>query len=157
MNLHPVLTCEVRKVFLEVRRLYFVGQDVGLVEEEDDGGAVEPRRMDGGVEQSQALVHAILGEEKQIWYHTVSRCGDDGELTGKFAERGDGGGEKVSRRNRVGRSESIDGDEALGSAMESVEDEWERIFELCKSEICWRVDETATGGSEDTQLDRTCF
>lgn len=69
MNLHPRLTCEAWKIFLQVRRLYFVSQDVGLVEKEDDGGAVEPRRMDGGVEQSQTLVHAILGEEMEIWCH----------------------------------------------------------------------------------------
>lgn len=31
---------------------------------------MEPRRMDGGVEQSQTLVHAILGEEMEIWYQT---------------------------------------------------------------------------------------
>lgn len=38
---------------------------------------MEPRRMDGGVEQSQTLVHAILGEEMEIWYQTWSLCGDD--------------------------------------------------------------------------------
>lgn len=73
LNLHPQLTREAWKVLLQVRRLYFVGQDVGLVEEEDDGGAVEPRRMDGGVEQSQTLVHAILGEDIEIWCHTGCR------------------------------------------------------------------------------------
>lgn len=54
------LTCEAGKVFLQVRRLDFVSQDVSLVEEEDDGGVEEPRRMDGGVEQGQAFVHPVL-------------------------------------------------------------------------------------------------
>lgn len=54
------LTGEAGKVFLQVRGLDFVSQDVGLVEEEDDGGVLEPGRMDGGVEQRQALVHAVL-------------------------------------------------------------------------------------------------
>lgn len=36
------LTCETGEIFLQVRGLYFVSQDVCLVEEEDDGGAVEP-------------------------------------------------------------------------------------------------------------------
>lgn len=54
------LTGEAGKVFLQVRGLDLVSQDVGLVEEEDDGGVLEPGRMDGGVEQRQALVHAVL-------------------------------------------------------------------------------------------------
>lgn len=37
---------------------------------------MEPRRMDGGVEQSQTLVHAILGEEMEIWFN--DRFGTDG-------------------------------------------------------------------------------
>lgn len=37
---------------------------------------MEPRRMDGGVEQSQTLVHAILGGGMEIWYHTGSLSGD---------------------------------------------------------------------------------
>lgn len=85
LNLRPRLTCEAWKVFLKVRRLYFVSQDVGLVEEEDDGGAVEPRRMDSGVEQSQTLVHAILGEEIDIWCHTGSQSGEHRAVTGQFA------------------------------------------------------------------------
>lgn len=56
----PPLTCEAWKVFLQVRGLHFVCQDVSLVEEEDDGGVEEPRRMDGGVEQSQTLMHTVL-------------------------------------------------------------------------------------------------
>lgn len=53
-------TCEVGEVFLQVRCLDFVSQDVSLVEKKDDGGVVEPRRMDGGVEQSQTFVHSVL-------------------------------------------------------------------------------------------------
>lgn len=83
-NAHPQLTCKAWKVFLQVRRLYFVGQDVGLVEEEDDGGAMEPRRMDGGVEQSQTLVHAILGAEIEIWCQAGRLSGDGGDVTGGF-------------------------------------------------------------------------
>lgn len=48
--IHQQPTCKVGKVFLQVRRLDFVSQDVSLVEEEDNGGVVEPGRMDGGVE-----------------------------------------------------------------------------------------------------------
>lgn len=43
---------------------------------------MEPRRMDGGVEQSQTLVHAILGGGMEIWYHTGSLCGDGVEGRG---------------------------------------------------------------------------
>ena len=35
-------------------------QDVGLVEEEDDGGALEPRVRDDRLKQSLALLHAVL-------------------------------------------------------------------------------------------------
>ena len=59
------LTREVRKVLLQVRRLDLVGQDVGLVEEEDDGRAGEPGRVDGRVEQSQALKHAVLEIDRE--------------------------------------------------------------------------------------------
>lgn len=55
------LSCEVGEVFLQVRRLDFVCQDVSLVEEKDDGRVEEPWRMDGGVEQSQTLVHTVNG------------------------------------------------------------------------------------------------
>lgn len=55
------LTGEVREVFLQVRGQDFVSQDVSLIEEEDDGGVEEPRRMNGGVEESQTLMHAING------------------------------------------------------------------------------------------------
>lgn len=54
------LTCEVGEVFLQVWGLDFISQYVSLVEEEDNGGVTEPGRMDGGVEQSQALVHSVL-------------------------------------------------------------------------------------------------
>lgn len=58
------LTCEAGEVLLQVRAANLVGQNVGLVEEEDDGGVVEPRRMDGGVEQSKTLPHAVLRKTK---------------------------------------------------------------------------------------------
>lgn len=35
-------------------------QDVGLVQKEDDGGALEPGVRDDGLEQGLALLHAIL-------------------------------------------------------------------------------------------------
>lgn len=53
------LTCEAGEIFLQVRGLDFVSQDVSLVKEQDDGGVEEPWRMDGGVEQSQTLVHSV--------------------------------------------------------------------------------------------------
>ncbi len=66
---HTQLTCEAWEIFLQVRRLDFVSQDVSLVEEEDDGGVEEPCRMDGGVEQSQTLTHTVLKKEtRQISY-----------------------------------------------------------------------------------------
>lgn len=46
----------------------FVSQDVSLVEEEDDGGVEEPRRVDGGVEESQTLVHTVLRREERGFY-----------------------------------------------------------------------------------------
>lgn len=60
----PYLTSETGEVSLQVRVLYFVSQDISLVEEEDDGCVEEPWRMDGGVEQSQTLMHPVL-EKKQ--------------------------------------------------------------------------------------------
>lgn len=54
------LTCEAGKVSLQVRGLDFVSQDVSLIEEEDNGGVLEPGGMDGGVEQCEALVHSVL-------------------------------------------------------------------------------------------------
>lgn len=59
------LTCEAGEVFLQVRGLDFVSQDVSLVEEEDDGGVEEPRGMDGGVEQSQTLFHTVLRKKQE--------------------------------------------------------------------------------------------
>lgn len=83
---------------------------------------MEPRRMDGGVEQSQTLVHAILGEEMEIWYHTGSLSGDDG-CDRKIHCRGECFKEmEVMRRSGgggVGGLNSIDGDEALASEMET--------------------------------------
>ncbi len=61
----PQLTCEVGEVFLQVRGQDFVSQDVGLVGEEDDGGVEEPRRMDGGVEESQTLMHTVLRKDTE--------------------------------------------------------------------------------------------
>lgn len=64
----PQLTFEPRKIFLQVRVLNFVSQDISLVEEEDDGSIEEPLRMDGGVEQRQTLIHTVL-MKKIITYH----------------------------------------------------------------------------------------
>lgn len=64
----PQFTCEAGKALLQVRRLDFVGQDVCLVEEEDDGGVEEPGRMDGGVEESQTLIHTVLQRQSDLSY-----------------------------------------------------------------------------------------
>ena len=53
-----------------------ISQDISLVEEEDDGGVEEPGRMDGGVEQSQTLLHAVLRKRKSqifpwTWQNSV--------------------------------------------------------------------------------------
>lgn len=59
------LTCEAGEVFLQVRGLDFVSQDVSLVEEQDNGGVLEPGRVDGGVEQCQTLVHTVLQRQTE--------------------------------------------------------------------------------------------
>lgn len=59
------LTSEAGEVFLQVRGLDFVSQDVSLVEEQDDGGVLEPGRVDGGVEQCQTLVHTVLQRQTE--------------------------------------------------------------------------------------------
>lgn len=59
------LTCEAGEVSLQVGGLDFVRQDVGLVEEEDNGGVLEPGRVDGGVEECKALVHTVLQRQRQ--------------------------------------------------------------------------------------------
>lgn len=59
-------TCETVKVFPQIWRPDLVYQDVGLVEEEDDGGVVEPGRMDGGVEEGQTLLHAVLRNTQSV-------------------------------------------------------------------------------------------
>lgn len=41
-------------------------QDVGLVEKQDDGRALEPGICDDGFEQRLALFHAVLQQEKQL-------------------------------------------------------------------------------------------
>lgn len=41
-------------------------EDVRLVEEQDDGGALEPRVCDDGLEQSLALLHAVLTKRHDI-------------------------------------------------------------------------------------------
>lgn len=62
------LTCEAGKVSLQVRGLDFVSQDVSFVEKQDNGGVLEPGRMDGGVEQRKTLVHTVLQREtKPHW------------------------------------------------------------------------------------------
>lgn len=71
--MHPQLTCEAGEIFLQVRGLDFVSQDVSLVEEEDYGGVEEPRRMDGGVEQSQTLMHTVLKTETDITLEAAVR------------------------------------------------------------------------------------
>lgn len=60
------LTCETGEVFLQVWCFHFISQDVSLVEEEDDGGVEEPLGVNGGVEQSQTLLHAVLGRTQSI-------------------------------------------------------------------------------------------
>lgn len=57
------LTSEAGKVSLQVRGLDFVSKDVSLVEEQDNGGVLEPERMDGGVEERKTLVHSVLQRE----------------------------------------------------------------------------------------------
>lgn len=60
------LTCEAGEVFLQVRGLDFVSQDVSLVEEQDDGGVLEPGRVDGSVEQCQTLMHTVLQRQTEF-------------------------------------------------------------------------------------------
>lgn len=84
MKTNTRVTCEAGEVFLQVRCLDFVSQDVRLIEEEDDGGVEKPRRMDGGVEQSQTLMHTVLKKKthSQISYwrlqHFISLDRDGG-------------------------------------------------------------------------------
>lgn len=54
------LTCEFREVRGYVRVHDLLLQDVGLVEEEYDGGALEPGVGDDGFEQGLALLHTVL-------------------------------------------------------------------------------------------------
>lgn len=65
-------TCETGKVRLQVRGADLVLQDVRLVEEEDDGGVIEPRRVDGGGEEGQALLHAVLRLGTERWAAEVN-------------------------------------------------------------------------------------
>lgn len=60
MQIKRQITWETRKVFVQVWGSDLVSQDVSLVEEEDDGGVLEPDRMDGGGKQSQTFKHAVL-------------------------------------------------------------------------------------------------
>lgn len=53
-------TCELREVRGQVRVHDLLLEDVRLVEEEDDGGALEPGVGDDGFEQGLALLHTVL-------------------------------------------------------------------------------------------------
>lgn len=53
-------TCEFRKVVCYVGVHDLLLEDVGLVEEKDDRGALEPGVGDDGFEQGLALLHTIL-------------------------------------------------------------------------------------------------
>lgn len=52
--------CILWEIGGEVREQNLLFQDVGLVEEEDDGGLLKPGVCDDGLKQSLALLHPIL-------------------------------------------------------------------------------------------------
>lgn len=54
------LTCEFREVAGYVRVHYLLLENVSLVEEQYDRGALEPGVGDDGFEQSFALLHTVL-------------------------------------------------------------------------------------------------
>lgn len=58
-------TCEFREVGGYMRVHDLLLEDVGLVEEEYDGGALEPGISYDGFEQSLALLHTVLKSELQ--------------------------------------------------------------------------------------------
>ena len=62
------LTCVFREADCEGRSEDLLLEEILLVEEEDDGGVPEPLVVADGVEQLQALLHAILeGKFKELF------------------------------------------------------------------------------------------
>lgn len=66
------LTLETGEVGSQVGGGDLLLQDVGFVEEEDDGGAFEPGKFQDGAKQGQALLHPVLGRGTQAG-HCSSR------------------------------------------------------------------------------------
>lgn len=63
------LTLETGKVGSQVGGGDLLLQDVGFIEEEDDGCAFEPGKFQDGAKQGQTLLHSVLG-----WVTQAGHC-----------------------------------------------------------------------------------